>query len=72
MGVMASINFEVSPIAPIDRFLLKTGVEDNLHPLIESRNGLLGILHPSIEILKTPLLYRQISRAHYEITNVCL
>ena len=30
--------------------MLKTGVEDNLHPLIEIPNGLLGILHPSIKI----------------------
>ena len=30
--------------------LLKQGIKDNLHPLIETTNSLSDILHPSIEI----------------------
>ena len=49
MGAIAPIDFEKGLIAPID-FHWKQGLKSNLHSSIEMPNGLLGILHPSIEI----------------------
>ena len=49
MGAIAPIDFEKSLITPND-FHWKQGLLYNLHPLIEIPYGILGILHPSIEI----------------------
>ena len=49
MGAIAPINFEKDLIAPID-FSWKEGFKGNLHPIIETPYGLLGILHPLIVI----------------------
>ena len=40
---MKNVQFHLS-------ILLKQGIKDNLHPLIETANSLSDILHPSIEI----------------------
>ena len=49
MGAITLIDFEKSLTAPIN-FLLKSRVKRFFHPSIVILNGLLGILHPSIEI----------------------
>ena len=67
MGAIASIKFEKGLIEPIN-FLWKQGSKGNLQPCIEIINGLLGILHPSIEIpYDTPenLLESGFSRISY-------
>ena len=49
MGAVVPIDFEKGLSAPIN-FRRKPWAKCILHPLIEILNGLLGILHPSIEI----------------------
>ena len=49
MGAMARINMKKIQLNP--SILLKQGIKDILHPLIETTNSLSDILHPSIEIL---------------------
>ena len=49
MGAIVPIDFEKGLSAPIN-FRRKPWAKCILHPLIEILNGLLGILHPSIEI----------------------
>ena len=49
MGAIVPIDFEKGLSAPIN-FRRKQGLKCNLYPSIEALNGLLGILHPPIEI----------------------
>ena len=49
MDAIAPIDFEKGLIAPID-FCWKQGLKDNFHQLVRIPFGLLGIMHPSIEI----------------------
>ena len=49
MGAIAPITFEKVQIGPID-FPWKQGLKGILHPSIEIPNHLLGILYQSIEI----------------------
>ena len=49
MGATAPIDFEKGLIAPIN-FRWKQGLKGRLHLSIEIPLGLLGILHPLIEI----------------------
>ena len=48
MGAIAPIKYEKVQLHL--SILLKQGIKDNLHPLIETTNSLSDILHPSIEI----------------------